>query len=216
MEKFCKDVDLLKYEPAIFNPSNRPSQILSQGNDGTLNGTTFTSPTALFNDSGLMPGHVIHLHDNAETIEGYFEIVSVDSQTQLTISVVRSQSDDQPIAPSIATLPNYAITTYDPQIEEASDLLMHRLGIYTDGDYSVEDILNPRQLQSPCVYAVLAVVYATMAQSSDSNTGYWTKSHHYHGLLQLARNRILLDIDTNDDGLPERLVRGDRVELSRE
>ncbi|MCF7957976.1 MAG: hypothetical protein K9M57_05950, partial [Phycisphaerae bacterium] len=189
-----------------------------QGTDGIKNGVTFSSATATSNDSGVAAGHVIRLRGSGGRGEGCYEIVSVDSQTQLTLSVVRAQSDAAPIAPPTGDQPNYGITSYDPQIEEASDLLLRRFGIKEEGSesVSVEDIMDVRALRLVCVYAVLAMLYSGMAEWGDGTTDFWTKAHHYQAMCRLARNRVRLEIDTDDDGIAEQVRDGNTTRLQRE
>lgn len=218
MAKFCSDVDLLKWEPALFYEADRPSQVLSQGSDGVKNGVTFSSATATFNDSGVAAGHVVHLRDSGGAVEGCYEIVSVDSQTQLTLSVVRAQSDGAAIALPTGEQPNYVVTSYDPQIEEASDMLLRRFGIKEEGSesVSVEDIMDVRALRLVCVYSVLAMLYSGMAEWGDGTTDFWTKAHHYQAMFQLVRNRVRLEIDTDQDGIAEQIRDGNTTRLQRE
>ena len=90
MASFSSDVDILKYEPMLFGHLHLPWQVIAEGTGGTLNGTTFTEAGADFVSVGVCAGGVIYLASEDGVLDGAFEIVSVDSATQLSISVLRS------------------------------------------------------------------------------------------------------------------------------
>jgi hypothetical protein len=78
---FSNDVDLLKYESKLFTEHYFPSQVLASGTGGMLAGTTFTKSGADFVAAGVSAGGVVYLKSAAGTLDGAFEIVSVDSAT---------------------------------------------------------------------------------------------------------------------------------------
>ena len=96
MAKFSNDVDVLKYEPALFGELHLPSQVQTSGNGAVLNGTTLTASQADFIKSSVEAGGVVHLRSADGSLDGAYEIVSVDSATQLTVSVVRADPTTPP------------------------------------------------------------------------------------------------------------------------
>ena len=103
MVKFSNDADILKYEPMLFGQLYLPWQVLAAGTDGTLSGTTFTTSGADFVSAQIAAGGVIYMQSADGQLDGAYEIVSVDSATQLTVSVIRSDSDDPAVAPPAAS-----------------------------------------------------------------------------------------------------------------
>src|SRR5438874_1327243 len=81
---FCNDIDLLHWEPALLKDATFASQALLSGT-GNLAGTTFTISSGSFITTHVEAQQVIVL---SGTIAGTFPIASVDSATQLTISVL--------------------------------------------------------------------------------------------------------------------------------
>src|SRR5688500_17432910 len=82
---FCNDTDLLHWEPSIFKDAALASQTLISGT-GDLSGTTFTLDSAgSLVTSHVAGGNVVVL---TGTNLGSYPIVSVNSATQLTLSVL--------------------------------------------------------------------------------------------------------------------------------
>ena len=61
MVKFSNDVDILRYEPILFGELYLPSQVPAKGEDGVLNGTSFTADDADFVNASATAGGVIYL-----------------------------------------------------------------------------------------------------------------------------------------------------------
>ena len=218
MAKFCTDVDLLKWEPVMFRELALQSQTLCSDDDGVVAGTTFTSAGASFNDAGVGAGNVIHMYDNASGIDGCYEVVSVDSATVLTVSIVRPNDDTTAIAPPTGTNISYRISTFGPQTEEAAYGLLQYFGIdssESDELVDVNDIADPTVLRQASVFAVLASVFASSAASSHDNANLWQKSLRYQRLFQEARVRVRIGIDRDDNGRAEQLRVGGTVRLRR-
>ena len=203
MVKFSNDADILKYEPALFGELHLPWQVLAAGGGGTLSGTTFTASGADFVSALIMTGHVIYLQAAGGLLDGAYEIVSVDSATELTVSVIRTDSDDEPIAPPAAADISYRIGTFGPQAGEAAFQLTEYFGIKPGNpasDMDIEDILDAGVLKTASVFAVLSSVYAMLANKADDEN-LWKKSSYYQKLFEKARQRCRLSIDIDGDGV---------------
>ncbi|MFA5240490.1 MAG: hypothetical protein WC476_12395 [Phycisphaerae bacterium] len=218
MVKFSNDTDILKYEPILFGELHIPSQVISQGTGGVILGTTFTAADADFIAANVSPGGVIYLSNSALTIDGAFEIVSVNSATQLTVSVLRTDSESNAVAPPQASDINYRISTFDPQACQAAFALTEYFAIKPGApasDIEADDILAPDVLKHASVFAVISAVYATLAQSSDDQA-FWTKSNYYRKCFESARSTARVSIDTGDDGIAERTSSGGAIRLTRD
>ena len=99
MVSFSNDADILRYEPVLFGELYLPGQVLTAGTGGQLEGTTFTASGADFVSAQVSAGGVVELQTADGALDGAYEIVAVDSATQLSVSVVRSDSDGAAIAP---------------------------------------------------------------------------------------------------------------------
>jgi len=218
MCKFSNDADILKYEPVLFGKLHLPGQVSAAGTAGVLSGTTFTASGADFVSAQTSAGNVIYMQSADGVLDGAYEIVSVDSATQLTVSVVRADSDDEAVAPPAATNVSYRISTFEPQVNEAGFQLTEYFGIGPGNpasDYDVEDILDTSVLKGASVFLVISSVYAMLAsQANDEN--FWKKSKHYQRLFEKARERCRLCIDVGTDGVSDVTYIGASVRLVRD
>jgi len=203
MVSFSNDADILKYEPILFGELHLPQQVLATGTGGTLSGTTFTANGADFVSAQVSAGGVVYLQSADGTLDGAYEIVSVDSATQLSVSVIRSDAEMAAIAPPAATDISYRISTFGPQTSEVGFQLTEHFGISPGNPASeieVEDILDTDVLKRASVFAVISSLYAMLA-SKAKDENFWKKSTHYQKLFARARERCRLSIDVGSDGV---------------
>jgi len=218
MAKFSNDGDVLKYEPALFGELHLAGQVLTAGTGGTLSGTTFTVSGADFVSAQVSGGGVIYLQSADCALDGAYEIVSVDSATQLTVSVIRSDSDDEPTSPPAATDVSYRISTFGPQASEAGFQLTEYFGIGPGNpasDIDADDVLDTNVLRRASVFGVISSVYAMLA-SKAKDENFWKKSLHYQRLFGKARERCRLSIDVGSDGVADVTKVGASVRLVRD
>jgi hypothetical protein len=205
MVSFSNDADILKYEPVLFGELQ-------------LSGTSFTASGENFVNSQVSAGGVIHLQTADGTLDGTYEIVSVDSAMQLTISVIRTKNDDAAIAPPSATDVSYRISTLNPQASEVGFQLTEHFGIGPGNPasgLSSDDILDTSVLKRASVFAVISSAYAMLA-SREKDENFWKKSLHYQKLFEKARERCRLSIDIGSDGVADVTGVGASARLVRE
>ncbi|MFC1780940.1 hypothetical protein ACFLZ8_01570 [Planctomycetota bacterium] len=201
MTAFSNDADILKFEPILFVELYLPSQVLAEGSGGTLNGTSFGASGGDFLSSQISAGCVLYLQSADKTLDCVYEIVSVDSETQLSVSVIRADSDDLPIAPPGAEDVSYRISTFMPQANQVGFELTQYFGIRPGNPaspYDVDDILDTNVLRQASVYAVISAVYSMLAGNSE-NENFRAKSLHYQQLYTKAKSRCRLCIDIDSD-----------------
>jgi len=218
MVRFSQDVDILRYEPVLFGELHLPWQVLCSGSGGSLSGTKFTADGADFVSAQVEAGGVIYLWSDDGLLDGPYEIVSVDSASELTVSVVRAYSQETAVAPPAASAVYYRIGTFAPQAEEVGFALTQYLGV-GPGDpasgLAAEDILEPELLRRLSVYGVLANVYAMWA-GAEREDRYWQKHRYWRQMYERARQRCRVRLDVGGDGVADvvrlggcgRLVRG--------
>lgn len=215
---FSNDADILKYEPVLFGELHLPGQVLAAGTGGTLSGTTFTGSGADFVSAQVSAGGVVYLQSADGSLDGAYEIVSVDSATQLSVSVIRSDSDAAAVAPPAATDISYRISTFRPQASEAGFKLTEYFGIRPgnpESAYDAEDVLDTDVLKRASVFAVVSSVYAMLA-SKAKDENFWKKSLHYQKLFERAKERCRLSIDVGSDGVADVTRVGASVRLVRD
>jgi hypothetical protein len=218
MARFSSDVDILKHEPVLFGELHLPSQVRASGTGAVLAGTTLTASGVNFETSDISAGGVIHLESSDGLLDGAYEIVSVDSPTQLTVSVVRSNSADTPIAPPVADDIAYRIVTFDPQAEEAAVQLTEYFGIQPGDPASpitVDDIMDTEVLRRASAFQVISDVYALWSSSTECEA-LWRKSLLYKQFFENARQRCRLSVDLGSDGMADITHVGGAIRLVRD
>jgi hypothetical protein len=203
MVSFSNDSDILKYEPMLFGQLHLPWQVLTEGTGGTLSGTTFTATGEDFISAQVSAGGVIYLRSGDGTLDGAYEIVSVDSATQLSVSVIRCDSQTNVIAPPAATNISYRVSTLAPQANEVGFQLTKYFGIRPGNpasEYDVEDVLDKSVLRQASIFAMLSSVYAMLAGKAD-NENFWKKSLYYQKLFIRAKEQTRLSLDLGSDGV---------------
>ena len=205
MISFSNDADILKYEPILFGELHLPWQVLAAGAGATLSGTTLTASGADFVTAWVAAGGVVYLQSADGSLDGTYEIISVDSATQLTLSVIRPDGQAPAVAPPAATDISWRISTFAPQANEVGFQLTEYFGIAPGNPASeidAEDVLDTSVLRLASVFAVISIAYAMLAgKARDEN--YWKKSLHYQKLFDKARGRCRLSIDAGSDGLAD-------------
>ena len=218
MAVFSTDTDILKYEPGLFGELHFSGQVLVSGTGATLSGTTLTASGADFVSAQVAVGSVVYLESADDVLDGAYEVVSVDSATQLSVSVVRSDSSDSSVAPPAGSNVSYRICTFAPQASEVGFELSEYFGI-SPGDpasgYSVSDIMDTSVLRRASVFGVIASIYASLASKGDDEN-FWKKSLHYQRLFEKARERCRLSIDSGSDGVADVTRYGGSVRLVRD
>ncbi len=205
MVTFSNDADILKYEPILFGELHLPWQVLATGTGAALSGTTLTAGGADFIAAQVQAGGVVYLQSADGSLDGAYEIISVDSTTQLSISVIRADSTETAVPPPAATNISYRISTFGPQAAEVGFQLTEYFGISPGNpasDIDADDILDTSVLKLASVFAVISSVYAMLAgKTRDQN--YWSKSLYYQKLFAKARGRCRLSIDVGTDGIAD-------------
>jgi len=218
MVSFSNDVDILKYEPILFGELHLPWQVLAAGSGGTLSATTFTASGADFVTAQVAAGGVAYLQSADGSLDGAYEIVSVDSATQLSVSVVRSDSSEAAVAPGSASDISYRISTFEPQANEIGFQLTEHFGISPGNPASqiaIEDILDTSVMRLTSVFGVISNVYAMLASKSRDDN-FWSKSLYYQKLSAKARGRCRLSIDAGSDGVADVTKLGASARLVRD
>jgi len=160
MKYFSTDADILRYEVMLFTDWNLNGQIVASGGGGVVSGNRFTAAAASFIAAGIEPGYVIYLTNAAGAINNRFEVISVDSPTQLTISCLRADRSDPPRTPPAATDVTYRVCTYVFQANEA----FHRIcSHFRITPAEAETIPDTSSLRRTSTFMTMALIFAAMA-----------------------------------------------------
>ncbi len=218
MNTFSKDIDLLRWEPVLFGELALLSQRLCEGSDGAIAQTTFTSVAADFTACDIQPGHVLCAHNADYSLQGCYEIVAVDSATQLTVSILRADTDAPTIAPPAGTDLQFHISSYAPMAHEIAESLLQYFDLSNltdEPEQILAQIANPQALRQTSVFGVLAAVFAARATGAQDLTGLWDKAMHYRKQFETARTRVRLQLDPDGDQIIDRTHSGGSVRLRR-
>lgn len=218
MAMFSKDVDVLKWEPVLFGELHMPSQVQAGGTGAALSGTTLTAAGADFIRAKIGAGGVIYLRSAQGTLDGTYEIVSVDSATELTVSVVRADASDPAIAPPPSTDITYRVSTFAPQATEVAFELTQYFGIQPGdptSEIAMENLLDTEGLRRASVLRVISKAYAMWA-SKPAGEHFWRKSLFYEQLYEKTRQRCHVTVDLGGAGVSDVLHVGGAIRLVRE
>jgi hypothetical protein len=218
MITFSDDVDVLKYEPALFGELHLPWQVQAAGTGATLGGTILTAPGADFVAADVKAGGVVYLRSSDGALDGAYEIVSVDAPTQLTVSVLRADIAGPAIPPPAASEVSYRISTLNPQAVEAAFKLTQYFGIRPGcptSEISVENIVDGGGLRRASVLAVIEAVYAMWGNRPES-TCFQQKSRLYGQLFEKARQQCHVSVDLGAAGVADIRFIGGAVWLVRD
>lgn len=218
MVRLCDDRDILKYEPALFGVNYPANQVIAVGTGGTLAGTTFQASGANFVSAGVEAGDCLYLKSADGKLDGVYEIATVDSATQLCVSVLRADSEANPTAPPAGSDVTYRISTFKPQIADVSLLLMEYLWIKpgeTIGGVCADEILESDEVRQLCAIGTIAAAYRTLASgaSDDNFKGKWQK---YEEMFGQGMERCRVAIDKDGDGVADSIRYGGCGRLFRD
>ena len=219
MANFSTDADLLKWEPALLSEIVLDGQCLAKGGGAASQGVQVTAAGAHFVTSRIRPGHVIHLSDPTQSVDGFYEVLSVEAETQLMASLVGGTTDEWVPLPTATGL-DYAVHTFDPQHEEARWALLARFGLETDGADPAADlerwIAQRRSLRRSSVALVLSTLYRGQAADGPEASGFARKADHYARLYEDEVAKVRLPLDRNADGRPDDVRSTGSLRLRRE
>jgi hypothetical protein len=137
-------------------------------------------------------------------LAGSFPIVSVNSATELTLSVLYDglfPDAGSGVASPVGTAADltFAVRTFWPQRRVVSDLISRAAGIEPQDD-SPAVILNAQSLRRPCALGTLQMIYNALAAASSTPEPLSMRADLYERLYRRALSRARVEIDTNGDG----------------
>ena len=216
MLTFCNDIDLLHWEPNILRDAAFASQTLISGS-GNLAGSTFTIASGSFLTAHVAKDQVIIL---TGATAGSYPIVSVDSATQLTLSVLYdglfpTSGDPTPAPPGTANGLAYVIRTFWPQRRIVSELLLQAAGLDPSDPDAEQKILNPDALRKPCTLGTLHLIHSALAAAATEPENLNLRTDLYEKLYRRALRAATVKLDLNLDGRIDALRRLNVMDLER-
>lgn len=216
MNEFCQDRDLLGIEPGLFLSAGPAGSRLIGGTDGQLAGTGFSSATSDFAVASVEAGMVLTVTTTITSEGQAHEIVSVGTGGQLTVSVLRADVADPPVAPPAGQNLSFCVVTYRPQIRRVCDALAEKLRALAEATpVATEAQVNSAQLRLTAAYGTLATVFLAKAESPSPTDPHWAKAEHYQQDFTRMQMQLRLALDVNGDGIAEQTRTLGNVTLRR-
>ena len=206
MANFSTDADLLKWEPALLREIVLDHQCLARGSGATSQTFSVVAEGATFKTAKVCAGHIIHLRNDEQGIDGYYEVLSAESETEVLAGLLGGRGDEWVPLPAGTDLA-FDIHTFDPQHEEARFALLARFGLETDDADIAADlerwIFQRRTFRRASVALVLAMLYRGQSTSGPDAAGMARKADHYARMYEdeVTKARVILDRD--GDGRPD-------------
>lgn len=211
------DTDLLYWEPNLFRDAQFASQLLIAGT-GTLSGSAFVIDAGSLTAARIEAGHVLVL---TGAVAGSFPIVQVSSDTSLVLSVLYDGifpplSSVTPIPIGSAADLAFAIRTFSPQRRVVTDLLLRAAGLEPAAtDDPTSPVLNPDALRRACTLGSLQMIYNALAAAATEPADLKIRAELYERLFRRALRQSSVEIDTNDDGQPDRIAHLGTLQMRR-
>jgi hypothetical protein len=215
---FSTDSDLLLWEPSLLSEAAFMSQTLIAGT-ADLSNTTLTIAGGDLQTSHVQAEQVVVL---GGSISGCFPIVSVDSATSMTISILyegiwHDQATRTPSRVGSATALTFAVRTFYAQRRLVADLLRRSVGIETiEADVVPPAILNPDALRRANVLGTLQMIYSALAAAAAAPEVYQIRADLYERLYRRELSGCAVHLDTDADGRVDTIRRPGVITLRRE
>jgi len=216
MNQYCDDRDLLGIEPVVFMGGGFPCQELTGGQGGQLSGTAFEATGGNFVSAGVQAAMVLCTYTTTPDEGNAWEIVAVESATQLTVSVLRVDGDGACIAPKADDGLSFHVRTYAAQIANVSTTLAEKLRRISEPSGPVKTAFaDSAQLRIATAYGVLTDIFVARADNAEPYDANWLKARHYRNLFSEAQMRLRLAADDDGDGQADRTRSLGNVTLRR-
>ena len=216
MSKECRDRDLLLVEPILFLGVGYAATPLAGAADGRIANGKFISATAHFLTAGVEAGMVLCVWTTTASEGAAYEIVAVDSATQLAVSLLRADTDVPPLAPPDQTGLSFRIQTYRGQIRGTDLTLAEKLRrVSQAAGLNFIEYVDSCQLRQTIVYGTLAEIFASRSNSPAAGEANWIKADYYRQLFREAQIQLRLAVDADGDGTAEQTRSLGNVTLRR-
>ncbi len=204
---FAKDRDLWVLEPGLHKDVAWDGQRLLSVT-GSLNGTALTIDSGSFVESGIESGHVV-IFDGV-----VLEVVSVESGTEATVSLMRGDLSSNAIPGVSATGRNVEVYGYGPQLGIVHRQVMVMLGIDPDSDDD-SVVTNAGGLVRLEALGALHLIYTSAGAPGRARDQFDSRARMYRSRFASERERVVAMIDLDGDGIAETTRRPNAFVLDR-
>jgi hypothetical protein len=196
LPSYCTDEDILVRASGDFVTLAPSWQRMAAGTDGVFAAGipwVLNSASVNFGTNGVKPNQVICLTGPKSSYPGGGDLLAIDSVSGTAITLRRPHKDlniGMPPGPAAGlTGVSFSITTFDPQIEEASFDIKRRFGI--DENITFRDSSWVYDLRDLRMATVLTVLYDRYTAELRSDRGDWVrKMGHIRNLRDEVIDRV--------------------------
>ena len=212
---FSQDRDLMVYEPGLLRDVSWVGQRRLSAT-GSVSGTTLTLASGSFADAQVQAGQVV-LFDGVA-----LEIVSVESATTATVSLLRADAGGGAVAPIAASNRSVMVYDFSPQRAIVHRQVLAMLGIDSAGDGSdgingIDEsmVTNPGALTRLECLGTLHLVYSGASAPGRGSDRFEQRVGLYLERYRRERESVVAMIDMDGDGIAEATRRANGFVLSR-
>jgi hypothetical protein len=206
---FAKDRDLVVLEPVLHRDVAWVGQ-RRISTTGSIVGTSLTLNTGSFIDSEIAAGHVVIFDD------AVLEVVSIESATQATVSLMRASVESNAIPRLDATNRSVVVYDYSPQLAIVHRQVLTMIGLDPDdADFDESVVTNPGALVRLEALGTLHLIYAGAAAPGRGGSKFEHRAKMYQQRFVNERERVVAMIDLDGDGIAEVVRRPNLFVLER-
>jgi hypothetical protein len=191
---FCKDVDLMGWEPGIFGEAAFAHQALVKNAAGTIAGTALTMGSAVLGSvaAGMVAaGMVAAVALSDDSLVQLLEVVSVGDASHAVVSALRGRSAEPAVVALVGGSVKVTVMSFVPQIAAVGDELLAAIGVASDRDTEPEfETRDLRGFREACVVGVLAMVFRTLSTDAGATAAMLAKRDFYAGAYAAAKRGI--------------------------
>jgi len=213
---FCQDRDLLCIEPVIFIGGGFASQQLIGGIGASIAEGKLHWQEGDFASAGVKPGMAVNIWQTSPCEGNAYEILSVDSASELTIPVLRAGSSGPAVAPADCEGASFHVRTFEPQIQAASAVLAEKLRLLGEATgVAAAGFADSAQLRTAAAYGALERIFTARSENASSGEANWIKAQHYREIFRQQQVQLRLAVDVDGDGVAEQTRTLGNVQLRR-
>lgn len=195
---FASDRDLLILEPGLYRDVKWNGQRLLSG-VGDLNGTALTLLTGSFTESGIGAGHVALIDSTP------MEVVSVESATSATVSIMRGDTTSVAVGGKEVAAAVVEVFTFEPQISIVHRQVLSMVGIDVDDPEGLGEsaVTNPGAMVVLESLGALHLIYASAGAPGRGGEAYLERARVFQQRFSIQRGHVTAMIDLDGDGIAE-------------
>ena len=215
MKLYCKDVDILRFEPSAYFTSSFDSQLLAEGSGANLNNGTLNLGGNGININHIKDGMVIHLYKKNPYKGKVYEIIGAATNQMLTVSIPNLEEKKVGIDPANDTNLNYRILTFHSRIVSVSESILEKVKRFYKVKADSINLPETRTLTDCAAFGTLSQIFISRSVNANADDPNWRKSQYYGNMYEEKLAQIIANLDTDDNGIADSADKSNNVTLRR-